>query len=214
MDIDDYTVAFVIKLKENAPFNLQTMFEGIKKSGNIIVSYSAIEHKIEMPNITEPALFISFDGSEFSDYEEILFYSLLYKIADRYGIHKQDRKTGLMFPCIYEAEDVFCLLIKESQWSDKYDDDYLVETATGRILTDDEMDDLDYNFDENDENDTTYDKYSRFNYLDIADTTVYYEDEPFFFLSKIFWRKRKEKYETEAKQALADAEQLWLKIRY
>jgi hypothetical protein len=167
-----------------------------------------------MPAIQENALFISFDDSRFSNYEEIIFFSLLYKIADKFGVQKRDIKTGVNFPCIYEEVDVFNLLVKSSQWSAKYDDDYLVETATGRILSDEECDELDDNFDEDDENDTTYDKYSRFWYTEIVDTTKYYQDEPFFFLSKIFWRKRKEKYEEEAKSALAEADKLWQKIRY
>jgi len=214
MDYDDNTAGFVIKLKDNAPLNLQSLFEGIRKAGNIIVSYSAVEHKIEMPEIQENALFISFDDSGFSNYEEIIFFSLLYKIAEKFGVQKRDIKTGMDFPCIYEEIDVFNLLVKSSQWSAKYDDDYLVETATGRILSDEECDELDDNFDEDDENDTTYDKYSRFWYTEIVDTTKYYQDEPSFFLSKIFWRKRKAKYEIEAKEALAEADKLWQKIRY
>lgn len=214
MDDNDDNTVFVIKLKDNAPLNLQSLFEGIKKSGSIVVSYSAAEHTIEMPEIQEKALFISFDGLAFTDYEEILFYSLLYKIAEKFGVLKRDIKTGMNFPCIHENVDVFSILIKSSQWSDKYDEDYLVETATGRVLSDEEADDLDYNYDIHDENDTTYDKYSRFWYTEIIDNTKYDEDEPFFFLSKIFWRKRKEKYEAEAKSALAESDKLWQKIRY
>jgi pyrroloquinoline quinone (PQQ) biosynthesis protein C len=214
MDYDDDNTVFVIKLKDNAPLNLQSLFEGIRKVGNIVVSYSAAEQKTEMPDIQEKALFISFDGSEFSDYEEILFYSLLYKIAEKFGVQKRDIKTGMNFPCIHDDVEVFSILIKSSQWNNKYDEDYLVETATGRIISNEEADDLDYNYDIDDENDTTYDKYSRFWYTEIVDNVKYDEDEPFFFLSKIFWRKRKEKYEAEAKAALAESDKLWQKIRY
>lgn len=214
MDYDDDNTVFIIKLKDNAPLNLQSLFEGIKKSGSIVVSYRAAEHTIKMPEIQEKALFISFDGLAFTDYEEILFYSLLYKISEKFGILKRDIKTGMNFPCIHENVDVFSILIKSSQWSDKYDEDYLVETATGRVLSAEEADDLDYNYDIDDENDTTYDKYSRFWYTEIVDNIKYDEDEPFFFLSKIFWRKRKEKYEAEAKAALAESDKLWQKIRY
>lgn len=213
MDYNE-TDCMVIKLKDNAPLNLQSLFEGIRKSGNIIVSYSAIEHKIEMPEIEDKALFISFDGFKFNDYEEILFYSLIYKIADKFGVLKKDVKTGMNFPCTHDDVDVFCILIKSSQWCDKYEDDYLVETSNGRILSYDEADELDYNYDNNDENDTTYDKYSRFWYTEIVDNINFNQSEPFFFLSKIFWRKRKEKYEKAAKEALAESDKLWQKVRY
>lgn len=214
MSNDDCNIAYVIKLKDNAPLNFPSLFESIRKSGNILVSYSAAEHKIKMPLIQEKALFISFNACSFNHYEEILFYSLIYKIAEKFGIHHRDVKTGMTFPCIHEDVDVFNLLIKSSLWADKYEEDYLVETSTGRVLTDEECDDLDDVYDEDNENDTTYDKYSRFWYTDIADNTKYYEDEPSFFLSKIFWRKRKDKYEIAAKEALAEADKLWLKIRY
>lgn len=214
MDYDDDNTVFIIKLKDNAPLNLQSLFEGIRELASIVVTYSAAEQTKPMPDIQEKALFISFDHSAFTDYEEILFYSLIYKIADKFGVPKRDIKTGMNLPCIYEDVDVFNLMIKSSQWTDKYDEDYLVETATGRVLSAEEADDLDYNYDIDDENDTTYDKYSRFWYTEIVDNIKYDEDEPFFFLSKIFWRKRKEKYEAEAKAALAESDKLWQKIRY
>lgn len=214
MDCDECTTGFVIKLKDNAPLNLPSIFESIRKSGNIIVSYSATEHTIEMPEILDKALFISFDAFKFDEQDEIVFYSLLYKIAKKFGVPYRDPKTGTNFPCIHEEVDVLLFLIKSSQWLDKYDDDYLIETATGRVLTPDECDDVDDNYDEDDENDASYDPFTRICYIDITDTNKYEETEPFFFLSKIFWRKRKAKYEVLTKESLIEVDKLWQKVRY
>lgn len=211
MDCSNGNIAFAIKLNEKAPFNLNTLFDSIKGTGEVVVTYSADKQSVEVPEINDKALFISFNALKFSNYEEILFYSLVYKIAEKFGIPMTDPKNGAKYPCIHDSTDDFLLLVKASQWNEQYEVDYLVDKQTGVIMTDDQWDELDVKFETDD---TVFENYDSYSFLDIIDSHKFMEPEPSFFLSKIFWRKRKEKYETVVKKALTDADQLWQKVRY
>jgi len=211
MDCSNGNIAFAIKLNEKAPFNLNTLFDSIKKSVDIVVTYSADKQSTEVPEITDKALFISFDGLGLNHYNEILFYSLVYKIAEKFGIPVADPKTGMKFPCIHDSADDFLLLVKSSQWHEQYEVDYLVDKQTGAIMTDEQWDELDEKFETDD---TVFENYDSYSFLDIIDSHKFMEKEPSFFLSKFFWRKRKEKFETTVKSALNESEQIWQKVRY
>jgi hypothetical protein len=202
---------FVIKLTQDAPLNLDSLFEKLKASG-VFVSYSPENHAVEMPDIRDKALFISFPDGNLNTHDGIMFYDLVYKVADKFGVNLHDQKTGAQLPTLYFEQDEWSFMVKSSKWTEVHDECYLVEKSTGRVIDDDDEDDSIHEKAEIDE--AAYDNYAFYDYTEVVDVTKYPHPEPSFFLTALFWKNRKEKYEAAAKQAFKDSENVWRQLRY
>lgn len=197
--------SFSFALKLNDGTNLDRLVDIIKQyaSSSVLVSTNQKEHEIEgnFPN----SIFIT--HYNLSTYENIVLYSMIYKILSKYSTKVKNLLDKKYYHTVYSSEDYYFFLIPSSSYDDDIMVDFLYETKTGRLINDEEWDDLEL---KSEENESIMDIYTYCDYLPIIDTPEYLEKKPKFIT--YFWNKRKVSYESETKKAFELLHTIYTKI--
>ena len=193
--------SFALELSETAP--VSKIVELLKQSLNdsIIISTNQKEHEVQ--DEYKNPIFIS--HYDLDDYEDIVLYSLIFKILSKYGSKIKSLHNGKSYYAIYVSRDEYYFLVPHSSYDHDSMFDFLFETATGRLLTDEEMDELEEKREEIEdekEDEKLMAPYTFCDYLPITDGPEYLEEKPAFIT--YFWKKRKEAYESVSKKAFDD----------
>ncbi len=194
---------FALNLNKDAPFEKLVSLLKENTSNNIVVSTNIKEHDLD--EAFEDSIYIT--HYDLDIYENILLYSLIFKILKKYGSTEMSLKDKRSYYYIREAKDCYNFLIASSFYDENTHDEFLYHTETKKLLSDDEWDELEIKM-EDDE--TVMDSYTYCDYIPVIDSYKYEEPKPKFIT--YFWKKRKETYEKEAKRALDKANILYSKI--
>lgn len=197
--------SFVLDLNTSAPVTklVALLKEAVKD--HVVVSTNEKEHDVS-GNYQNP-IFIS--HYELDDYEDIVLYSLIFKILNKYGSKVKSLHNGKSYYAIYASHDEYYFLVPDSSYDYETMTDFIFVTDTGHLLTDDEMDELEDKRDEIDddaEDEKFMTPYTFCDYMPITDSPEYLEEKPKFIT--YFWNKRKEAYENVSKKAFDDLNHL------
>jgi hypothetical protein len=201
--------SFALDLNESAPVSklVDLLKEAVKD--HVVISTNQKEH--DVTGSYRNPIFIS--HYELDDYEDIVLYSLIFKILTKYGSKVKSLHNGKSYYPVYVAPDEYYFIVPNSSYDDENMIDFLFITETGRLLTDDEMDDLEDKRDEiedESEDEKLMEPYTFCDYLPITDSPDYLEEKPSFIT--YFWKKRKEAYEKISKKAFDDLIHLLPKV--